>query len=249
MATQVRFLRHLDSNKERTMKNLAIYMAVALSLVVCSSVQADPISLSLSSNGLDLSFDGSSNFTFVGSGPGTSSSTGFKVNGIKNGAGDSLNDLGFFTSPTPSGWKIGTVTGTTLEKADVTGTGMVTISDGALSLTGTLIWKSIETESDLFGQLDIKGLVNVSTITYSGTQSDLKALAAAGSGVLDLTFVITPSDSGKDLNYLKTHSDTENYVASLTAVVPEPSSMVILAIGGILTGAYGLRRRKLVQAD
>jgi len=114
-----------------------------------------------------------------------------------------------------------------LQSAPVTGGSTLHITDNAtLDLKGTINWISIATIS-VAGVLNLNGQVNLTAITYSGTNSDLVALAAAGSGEDVVTFQFVPP---KTLTQLTTTGGQTSYSGSITSV-PEPGTWVLVALG------------------
>jgi hypothetical protein len=161
----------------------------------------------------------------------------FSISSVLGGVGDSVGDNGFLSPGGP--FTIGAITiAGGLQSAPVTGTSTLHITDNAtLDLTGTINWVSIATIS-VAGVLDLNGQVNLTAITYSGTNSDLQALAAAGSGEDVVTFQFVPA---KTLTQLTTTGGQTSYSGSITSV-PEPSTWMLLAMGSGL-GVF-LRGRK-----
>jgi hypothetical protein len=150
----------------------------------------------------------------------------FSISSVQGGVGDSVGDNGYVAPGGP--FTIGAITIVGgLQSATVTGTSTLHITDNAtLDLTGTINWVSIATIS-VAGVLDLNGQVNLTAITYSGTNSDLNALAAAGSGTDVVTFQFVPA---KTLTQLTTTGGQTSYSGSITAV-PEPGTWVLVAMG------------------
>jgi len=125
--------------------------------------------------------------------------------------------------------------------ADVTGTGTFVIHDGSgFDLTATLEWKSIAQVGTLNG-LNFNGQVNLTGISYLGTNADLVALAAAGSGVNTLTFQFA---SFIPLSRLRNGpGPIENTFSGTVASVPDGGTTVMLL--GAALGVIGIARRAL----
>jgi hypothetical protein len=120
------------------------------------------------------------------------------------------------------------------ESASVTGPlGALVINDGTDNLTGNVNWVEVATH-DFAGVINAGLTVNVTGLIYSGTNSDLEALAASGSGSLDLTFQFSP---GETLANLTTGSGPyqTSYSGSISATVPESTSAGFLLLTGLST--------------
>lgn len=92
-------------------------------------------------------------------------------------------------------YTIGAITTTdTGSTAPVTGSGTLVIFDGEYSLTATLEWTDIQ-QMGTGASLNVDGAVNITGVTYAGTNPDLQALATAGSGSNVLSFHFNPATS------------------------------------------------------
>jgi hypothetical protein len=142
-------------------------------------------------------------------------------------------------------FKIGTITSTVVnqklfQEAPVTtlSGGSFSVSDGASSLTGALTWVSIYTYVTT-GGINADGTVNLTGISYTGTNADLLQLKNAGSATSVVTFQFSPAKSLMQLTEDgKTFSTS--YSGSVSAV-PIPAGIWFFAPG--LLGLIGLRRR------
>ena len=220
------------SLRSATLRSCAATIALLLSL----SFQAKAITLNY--QGLDgtvISFATNSTFGFT-----STNGYQFSISSVAGGIGDSVGLDGFLSPGGP--FTIGAVTTNGgLQSAPVTGTSTLHITDNAtLDLTGTINWINIGTVNVL-GIINLNGQVNLTGITYTGTNSDLQALAAAGSASDVVTFQFVPA---KDLTTLKTQGGQTSYSGSITAV-PEPGAWVLVVMGTGL-GVF-LRGRKLVR--
>jgi PEP-CTERM motif len=209
---------------------------VAILAVLSLSFQAKAITLNF--QGLDgtvINFATNSTFNFT-----STNGYQFSISSVIGGVGDSVGLNGFVSPGGP--FVIGPITITGgLQSATVTGAGTLHITDAlALDLTGTVNWVSIATIS-VAGVLDLSGQVNLTGITYGGTNSDLRALANAGSGSDVATFQFVPPQT---LTQLTTTGGRTSYSGSINAV-PEPGTWVLVAMGTGL-GAF-LRARKLAR--
>src|SRR6267154_6827373 len=197
-----------------------VSFCVATILVLFSlSFQARAITLNV--QGLDgtvISFSTNSTFSFT-----STNGYQFSISSVQGGVGDSVGDNGFLAPGGP--FVIGPITiSGGLQSAPVTGTSTLHITDNAtLDLTGTINWISIGTINTL-GIINLNGQVNLTAITYTGANSDLTALAAAGSATDVVTFQFVPA---KDLTQLSTTGGRTSYSGSITTV-PEPGAWVLV---------------------
>jgi hypothetical protein len=203
------------------------------------------LSLSLPAKAITLNFQGldgtvinfatnsTFNFTSIGG-------YQFSISSVLGGVGDSEGLDGFLSPGGP--FTIGAITvAGGLQSAPVTGTSTLHITDNAtLDLTGTINWVNIATIS-VAGVLNLNGQVNLTAITYSGTNSDLQALAAAGAGEDVVTFQFVPPQT---LTQLTTTGGQTSYSGSISAV-PEPGTWMLVAMGTGL-GVF-LRGRKFAR--
>ena len=195
---------------------------VALLGLLCLSFPAKAITLNF--QGLDgtvINFATNSTFGFT-----STNGYQFSISSVQGGVGSSVGLNGFLSPGGP--FLIGPITITGgLQSAPVTGTSTLHITDNAtLDLTGTINWVNIATIS-VAGVLNLNGQVNLTAITYSGANSDLNALAAAGSGTDVVTFQFVPA---KTLTQLTTTGGQTSYSGSITSV-PEPGTWVLVAMG------------------
>jgi hypothetical protein len=167
--------------------------------------------------------------------------------GSENGGGTAaIGLLGTFNS---GPFTIGTITtvvdGPNVdESAPVTGPGgVLSINDGSgFNLTGNVNWVDVATHN-YAGGINSKLVVNVTDLSYGGSNADLAALSHAGSGQLDLTFQFAPGLSLADLTSGVGPYNT-SFSGSLT-VVPEPTSTACLLLGlGALMVARIVRQKK-----
>jgi len=223
-----------------------------LGLLFASSARAD-ITLTFGAyNNGEINFAGDGNGT-AGSGTGANitftPTTGpnFNITGSSNGTGPGSADGLLGSVTTTSGFSY-TGTGST---AALSGTGTLTISDGTNTLTGNLTGQEIAISISA-GQINPYEVVNLTGVTYSGTNADLQALATAGggNGVVAITF-----NFANLINItLGTLADqpltTTSFAGTISASgvnitsVPEPSSFAIAGLGALGMIGYGLRRRK-----
>ncbi len=133
------------------------------------------------------------------------------------------------------------------ESAPVTGpAGTLTIADGAgHDLTGSVNFIDVSTYGKVGGFINDNLMVNLSGLTYSGSNPDLIYLANNASPVLNLSFQF--GSPGETLSELSTGAGgyTTSYSGSIAVTpVPEPSSLLMSGIGAL--GVLGLliQRRK-----
>ncbi len=201
-----------------------------------------PLSLNFVVNtGAALQFNGASDSFQFTSAPAsgyqwhiTSESGGSSAVGL-NG---SFNNGPFLYGPITS-----TGSGLTLvQKATVTGPlANLIINDGSgHNLSATVNFSDVETFATSGGGMNANLAVNLSGVTYSGSNPDLLILKAVQTGTVDLSFQFSP---GETLTQLST--GTGPYSTSFSAsliVVPEPSTLALVGLGGLVL--LHLRRRK-----
>jgi hypothetical protein len=127
-----------------------------------------------------------------------------------------------------------------VQEAPVSGTGMLSISDGTPSaFTATLTWSSALTIGTS-GALNPYGQINLSNFSYSGTNAALLALASNTSGTDAVSFQFLPATALAQLTADgTTHSTT--FSGSVSAV-PEPATYAAVIGALVLLGAFARRR-------
>jgi len=162
----------------------------------------------------------------------------FSITDVQGGVGDSIGLDGYVSPGGP--FTIGAITiSGPIQSAPVTGSGTLFITDAQnTNLTGTITWLNITTLG-VGGILDLQGQVNLTSITYPGINSDLGALAAAGSASDVVTFQFTPAET---LTQLKTGGGQTSYSGSITAV-PEPGAATLVGMGLMGLLAFCHRRK------
>ena len=222
------------------MKNLKVTLfglatgAMFLTAVTCQNAQANA-SLDFSSIiGANVVFNGTGGFYFKNATSGVGNGYSFQVIDANNLPGDSVGDYGNMTGT----YNIGAITtsGAT-QSAAVTGSGIVTINDGSFVLTGTLVWDDITTVGT-GTTLNITGKLNVTSVTYAGSQVDLQTLAAAGSLSDTVDFTFNPA---KPLTTLKNTPEHTTFSGSITAI-PD-GAMTVQLLGGALLAIAAVRRK------
>lgn len=190
-------------------------------------------------SGAQVQFNGTGDtFTFL-----PSAEDQFVITG-SDGVGDSVGLRGWMTGT----FSIGAITTSgLLQTASVTGSGQLTIYHGLNTLTATLTWDSISTFG-AGGIINVNGDLNLSSIAYTGTRSDLLALAAPGQGSEVISFQFVPGKSLTQLTADGTVSRT-SFSGSVSAdgsaptLLPDAGSSLSL-FGLSLTGLWFFRRKK-----
>jgi hypothetical protein len=202
------------------LRTVLLLGAVALAMIPGLATANTDIGYS-NIGGSSIGFDGSGNFT-VGT---------FDIT-----SGSAIGLLGNVSGSFSIG-PITTMFG--MSSASVSGSGILTITDGSHVLTGNLSWVDI-VQIGTIGGLNMQGTVNLTGITYNGSNADLAALAAAGSATDVLSFQFT---SGTTLSSLATSAQTSSFSGGISASsVPDGGATVAL-LGFGLVGIEGLRRR------
>jgi len=137
---------------------------------------------------------------------------------------------------------IGTITTNgNVSTAPVTGTGGFLVHDGAFTLSASLVWINVS-QNGTGGVLNLDGSVNLTGITYGGSNPDLMALANAGSALNALSFQFVPAVS---LATLRNGPGPYSTSFSGSVAVPEPGTAALVVFGlGVLTAAMVRSRAK-----
>lgn len=215
--------------------NLKLAIVAAGLLGVAASQNAAAITLDFASiTGANVSFQ-NGNFVFNNNGAGYS----LGITG-STGVGNSVGDFGSISGV----YNIGNITTLgALQTAPVTGSGTMLINDGSLNMTGTVVWDTIATYG-VGTTINVLGTLNLTGITYTGTQSDLLALAAAGSGFEAITLQFA---SPQTLTALKAANSAvrTSFSGNITSAVPDGGLTAMLLGMGML--GLGFVRR-MVQS-
>ncbi len=134
------------------------------------------------------------------------------------------------------------VPGLDYEYANVTGPlGGLSINDGAGDfLTGNVDWIQVATYNYV-GAINGQLIVNVTGLSYAGSNPDLLTLAADTPAAMSLTFQFAP---GQTLSSLT--SGTGPYMTSFSgslSAVPEPSTLTMAMLGLVVCGLVTVSRR------
>lgn len=202
-----------------------------------------PLTLNFAANtGAGLQFNGASHsFQFINDGGGYQ----WHITS-ETGGSSALNLNGAFNNG-PFNYGPITITGsglTMIQSAMVTGPlGGFMINDGSgHNLSGAVNFIDVETyAAGSGGGMNALTLaVNLTGVTYSGSNPDLLFLRSGQPATLDLSFQFSP---GETLTQLSTGTGPflTSYSGSLV-VVPEPSALALAGLGGLVL--LKLRRRK-----
>ncbi len=192
-----------------------------------------------STAGSNLSFNGTNaTFSFTPNANGND----FQINNVSGGTGSALNLFGNISGT----FTLGAING---DNAVVTGSGVLTISDGTQNFTADISLSSINKPGSL-GQLNPSEIVNLSNVHYAGNNADLKAFAGGLNQTAVLGFF-----NGHTLSQLESGGSTVNtgYFGSLidgsAAVVPEPNAMVLALAATPALGGFWFSRRRRKAAE
>jgi hypothetical protein len=171
-----------------------------------------------------ISFNGAGQFTFA---PGTNN---FEVT-----SGTASTLLGEITGT----YTIGAITtlGST-SSAPVSGSGTFVIHDGAFDLVGNLIWMDIS-QTGTAGGLNTTGAVNLTGVTYGGSNPDLVALKDNTTAYNVLTFQFVPAIS---LTTLATSTASTSFSGTITTNVPDNGATIAM-LGMVIAGLAFVRRK------
>lgn len=209
---------------------------VAAVVAACANVplaHANPIEITVdysNTTGATIYFDGASHFSFAPS---------FDNLKITAGTG-AVGLLGEMTGT----YTVGTVSKVgTMSSAPVNGSGMLVIHDGAgYDMSGNLTWVNI-VQIGTSDFLNTSGNLNLTNISYHGTNSVLSLLAATPSNASDvLSFQFTPAKSLSTLKSTKTRTSFSGSIHA-TRIVPEHADSLLLL--GLALAALSLARRAL----
>ena len=204
-------------------------------LLLALSFEAKAITLNFQGlNGTVISFDTNSTFGFT-----STNGYQFSISSVSDGAADSVGLKGYVSPGGPFTIGLIQILGST-QTAPVTGSGTLHITDSlATDLTGSIQWDTIMTIGG-GAVTEITGEINLTGIIYGGANSDLGALASAGSATDDITLQFL----GQTLTQLTTNGGQTSYSGTIFAV-PEPGTWMLVAMGTCL-GVF-LRGRSQIR--
>ena len=180
----------------KMMASLAV--GIGLSAQVCSAVV---FHYSNTTNSF-IQFAGDNTFTFTPN-----------SNSLQISDGTAISLLGEITGT----YTIGAVTTAGgVSTASVTGTGTFVIHDGVNDFTATVIWIDIQ-QGGSGDSLNVAGTVNLTGITYAGSNPDLLALKNAGTGINVLAFQFLPPLSLDSLKTVPARNSFNGTVATASA--------------------------------
>ncbi len=207
----------------------AIAIGLTALVLSCSSAAAGSLKLDFASiTSSMIVFDGSGNFSFSNGAGGNQ----FEITSL----GDAQNDLGAVSGS----FAIGAITSQFgVQTAPVTGTGSLVIHDGlGNDLNASVFWDTIATFGT-GGTINVQGVLNLTSIAYSGPETQLEDLSIIGTASDVVTFQFTPA---KPLSLLKNGPITRtSYSGSITTQsqpCPDGGSTAVLL--GLALGCLGV---------
>ena len=222
----------------RAIKAVIAVVALALST---SAGYTQGLTLDFASSPGDSVIFGGSNNTFQ-----FSSTNGFQW--VITGESGGSSAVGLFGSINNGPFHYGPITssfGGVVQQASVLGPlGNLVINDGTGNLTGTVNWIDISTLFTAVGVFNAAVQLNVTGITYSGTNPDLQTLMANQPASLGLSFNFSPGMSLTDLSTGSGPYDT-SYSGSIS-VVPEPASLTLSILGGFGLLYFSVRKSRKI---
>ncbi len=210
----------------RVLKLLRITCTLAGALALMGASRAQASLIQLDFTGLnDLVFDGNTDSFSFGS-------PSIDVGGL-DGTITGAFTIGAITTSGPS------------QSASVSGSGTLSIDDGLGNFfTATVAWSSITTLSTPFGgfgAINPSALLNLTGLSYGGSNPDLLAIVAHGGGSIGIVFDLP---GGVDLDDL-TNDGTTTSVGFQGNVLstPEPMSFALFGAGlGMCAAPWGVRK-------
>jgi hypothetical protein len=223
--------------KKTKLTSLGFGLAAAIGLALCANTAQAAISLDFANlPRTAIQFNGAASSFQLNP---TSGGNQFQITG--GGTGSAV----LFQGNVASGpWTYGPITTVgNHQSANVTGGGVLTISDGSADLTGNVNWIEVSTTGSI-GGVNAALVVNVTGITYSGTDPDLMSLATSSDGSMNLSFQFSPSKTLTDLTTGVLPYKT-SYSGSISNIpVPEPTTMLA---GALLLLPFGVSAIRMLR--
>lgn len=220
-----------------TRRSAYISGIIALLFGFALSFQAGAETLNFANlDNTEMSFGGGS-FSFT-----STNGYQFSITSVSGGVMDSVGLKGYLAPGGP--FTIGTITTNGWQQsANVTGTAMLHITDSSShDLTGSIQWENITTIASI-GGLNLTGMINLTGLSYSGSNNDLGALALAGSAEDVVSFQFAPAET---LGELATTTGETSYSGTISTIAdaPEPGTLTLVGMGLVGFLAFGRRRNK-----
>jgi hypothetical protein len=213
------------------MKNITTTALAAALVCAAVSSRANIVLNYVSTQNSEISFT-SSGFSFINTVNSSSPTlliTG--AGGTPSPGGDSVGDLGSITG---GPFVITSINGA---QGTVAGSGTLTISDGkGHNLTGSVSWSTIG-QMGAGNILNLNGIINLSSINYTGSQSDLKTLASSTAGIEAVSFSF--AGSMPSLAQLQAGGIADSFSGQISSASPVPEAATLIA-GALLLLPLGL---------
>jgi len=237
------------------MRKFVFALSTLAGLLLCSGAQA-AITLDFSSvTGAGITFNANDpvagstgSFAFNhGTNSGQTNSS-FSVTLTNGAVGPAAGLLGDITGT----YNIGSInTSGSVQQASVTnGAGashQFSITDASsATFAGNVNWIDISTFGAI-GGINANGTINLSGVSYSGTNSDLVQLyqdALANGGIVTLSFQFAPAKSLTQLTSGTGTTKTSFSGSVSTAAAPAPPSIVLASLGIVAVAGVSLLRRR-----
>lgn len=237
------------------MKRIGFLLAMALGASTWGSARAELISFGLGvSDNAGINFNGNNGqFTFTSGTDFTITSVGGTL--LQSGAaskdeGMKVSILGTFQIGSISNPAPGYQTASVTTVGSPNPAELIITDKNGVQFTASLSLDSIDTVGAT-GGINSSLQVNLTNMSYSGTNQDLLSLLGIGSAALDLSFSF--SSASDNLTYLTTsgtttstdsNGGTESLAGTIVAdPAPAPASCILMLTGGFLSGLGFLRRR------